>query len=365
MKITMKINLLKSLVLASALGIIPSGLAQTNLPTLSGARITFAEPDFDFGKVDSGTPVKHDFVFTNTGDQVLEVTGVRPGCGCTTAGDWDKKVEPGKTGKIPIQFNSSGYGGQVHKTVFVTCNDSTRSNLTLNLQGTIWKVFDVTPMYAIFNLTSEEQTNQIQVVKIVNNDEQPATLTDPASNNQAFTTELKTVREGKEFELRVTVNSSQISGNISGTITVKTSSPKMPEISFTAFAMLQPLLTVNPPQFTLPGGPLPGEARYAVTIQNNSTNLLVLSEPVINLPGADVQLKETQTGRTFSLSVNFPAGFQAQPGQTIEAVVKSSLSKIPLIKVPVIQPLPPPAVHSTSSVAPPSPGAVSPVALQK
>jgi hypothetical protein len=361
----MKINLLKSLMLASALGIIPSGLAQTNLPTATGARITFAAPDFDFGKVDSGTPVKHDFIFTNTGDQVLEVTGVRPGCGCTTAGDWDKKVEPGKTGKIPIQFNSSGYGGPVHKTVFVTCNDSTRSNLTLNVQGTIWKVFDVSPMYAVFNVSPEEQTNQVQTVKIVNNDDQPVTLSDPISNNQAFKAELKTVREGKEFEIRVTANTTQISGSISGSITAKTSSPKMPEVSFTAFAMLQPLVTVNPPQFTLPAGPLPAEARYAVTIQNNSTNSLVLSEPVINLPGADIQLKEMQIGRVFNLSVNFPAGFQAQPGQAIEAVVKSSLSKVPLVKVPVIQPLPPPAVHSASAVTQPSPVAVSPAASQK
>src|SRR5712675_3135449 len=108
MKITMKINLMKSLVLAGALGIVPSALAQTNPPTVSGARIAFAATDFNFGKVDSGSLVKHDFVFTNTGDQVLEVTAVRPGCGCTTAGEWDTKVEPGQTGTIPIQFNSSG-----------------------------------------------------------------------------------------------------------------------------------------------------------------------------------------------------------------------------------------------------------------
>src|SRR5712671_2805436 len=157
MNITMNKNLLKCWVLAGALGVIPAALAQTNPPAISGAKIAFAATDFDFGKADSGTAVKHDFVFTNTGDQVLEVTAVRPGCGCTTAGDWDKKVAPGQTGKIPIQFNSGGYGGEVHKTVSVTCNDPTRPNVTLNLHGTIWKSFDISPAYAVFNLTPESQ----------------------------------------------------------------------------------------------------------------------------------------------------------------------------------------------------------------
>src|SRR5215510_12204415 len=89
-----------------------------------GPKIQFAETTYDFGKVDSGTLVKHDFIFTNTGDQALEITGVRPGCGCTTAGDWDKHVEPGTTGKVPLQFNSAGYSGTVLKTTTVTCNDA-------------------------------------------------------------------------------------------------------------------------------------------------------------------------------------------------------------------------------------------------
>src|SRR6516225_1848211 len=134
---------LKILALAASMGFIATALAQTNPPTVSGARIAFAASNFDFGKADAGTLVKHEFVFTNTGDETLEVTSVRPSCGCTATGEWDKKVEPGMTGKIPVQFNSTSYGGEVHKTIFVACNDSTKSNLTLNLNGTIWKAFNI------------------------------------------------------------------------------------------------------------------------------------------------------------------------------------------------------------------------------
>src|SRR5437867_2922079 len=88
-----------------------------------GARIKFEMPIYDFGKAKSGDPVKYTFIFTNTGDAVLELTSVQPHCGCTTSGDWSHKVDPGQTGSIPIQVNSANLQGPITKTVTVNCND--------------------------------------------------------------------------------------------------------------------------------------------------------------------------------------------------------------------------------------------------
>src|SRR2546421_644196 len=63
-----------------------------------GPKIQFETPTYDFGKTKAGDPVKHTFIFTNTGDAALELTAVQPSCGCTAAGEWTKRVEPGKTG---------------------------------------------------------------------------------------------------------------------------------------------------------------------------------------------------------------------------------------------------------------------------
>ena len=57
-----------------------------------GPKIAFETPVYDFGKVKSGDLVKHTFTFTNTGDELLILTNVQPSCGCTTAGEWTKKV---------------------------------------------------------------------------------------------------------------------------------------------------------------------------------------------------------------------------------------------------------------------------------
>ena len=47
------------------------------------AEITFKERNFDFGSVDIGEKVSHNFVFTNTGDENLVINEVKASCGCT------------------------------------------------------------------------------------------------------------------------------------------------------------------------------------------------------------------------------------------------------------------------------------------
>jgi len=58
----------------------------TNAPTLAGPRVRFATPIYDFGRSKAGDPIKYSFIFTNQGEQTLEITHVQPSCGCTTAG---------------------------------------------------------------------------------------------------------------------------------------------------------------------------------------------------------------------------------------------------------------------------------------
>lgn len=169
-----------------------------------GPRIQFESSIFDFGRINSGENVTHAFVFTNTGDQVLEITRVQPGCGCTTAGTWDKRVEPGAQGSIPLQFNSAGFSGRVTKTATVHCNDQSHSNVVLQLTGTIWKPIETTPSLVMFTYGEEGQTQQTKSVRIVNNLETPVALSGLTCTNASFKAALETVKPGHEFLLHVT-----------------------------------------------------------------------------------------------------------------------------------------------------------------
>ena len=119
--------------------------------------------------------------------------------------------------------------------------------------------------------------------------------------------------------------------------------------------MVQQPVVVAPTQIMLPPGPLTNTVHHVVTIRSTGTNSLVLSDAAVNVPGAAVRIQETQPGRFFNLTVDFPEGFQAKPEQKVELTVKSNHPKFPLITVPVFQPQRPAA----ASVVP---AAVTPVA---
>jgi len=303
----------------------------------AGPAVQFAELVHDFGKIAAGAVVKHEFVFTNTGNATLMITDVRPGCGCTTAGTWDRQVEPGQIGRIPLQLNSTGFSGMVAKSATVTCNAAGQSNLFLQLKANIWRPIDVTPASAYFNVSAEAATNETRVVRIINNQETPLTLSSPVCTNQAFRTELRTIREGKEFELHVTVQPPFPANYAQGPVTLKTSSTNIPVLSIPLYAHIQPVILTIPSMLSLPPGPSTAAAQPSFTIRNTGTNVLTLSEPQINLEGATVSLREVQTGRVFMATLNVPAGLQFQATQRVEVTVKSSHPNYPIVRVPVIQ----------------------------
>ncbi len=319
-----------------------------------GAHIQFATPVYDFGKVSAGTIVKYDYVFTNTGNAMLTVSDVKVSCGCTTAGTWQRQVEPGKTGSIPIQFNSVNLSGPVLKSVSVTCNDSNQPMVALQLRGTIWKPIDVIPTYAVFNLLADSLTNETKAVRIVNYTSEPLTLSTPESGNKSFSAEIKTITPGKEFELLITAVPPFTGTVIQTPILVKTSSTNVPVISVNAIAMIQQAIMVMPNQITLRSAPLPPNTLTGVTVRNNSAIEVTITEPTVTfvtsrleadanlavakpIPGVEASMKELQPGRVFNIVVRFPEGFEIPPGQRAELSLKTSHPQFPTLKVPIYQ----------------------------
>ncbi len=314
----------------------PAAPAAADAATNSAVpKIVFETPVFDFGKVSAGDPVKHEFIFTNTGEALLVLTAVQPSCGCTTAGEWSHKVEPGKTGVIPVQFNSANYNGPVTKTVTVSSNDKSQPSVVLQIKGTIWRPIEVNPQFAVLNVPAESSSNVTTVVHIVNNMEEPLTLSPPESNNKAFAADLTTNQPGKDFQVTIRTVP-PVTANVQAQISLKTSSAKTPVLNLTAWANVQPAVVVNPAVLSLPPAPLTSKLTNSVTIVNNGTNTLKLSEPTVNVKDVDVQVNESQPGRSFTATLTFPEGFQIAQGQQVELTIKSSHPQYPLLKVPVV-----------------------------
>jgi len=317
----------------------PAGAAVTPAGTPaapSGAKVQFETPTYDFGRAKKGDPIKHTFIFTNTGCETLEISNVRPGCGCTAAGEWTKKVEPGKTGTIPIQVNTANFNGPIMKNVSVDSNDKTQPTSVLYIKGTVWTPIELTPQFAMINVPPDGTAGST-VVRIMNNLEEPLTLSKPEVNNTNFSVTIKTNQPGKEYEMVVSVIPPLKTGYSQAQVTIKTSSTNAPILTANIGANVQAAVTVIPAQLTLPPGPLPNQTMPSITIQNNATNMLTLSDYSTTAKDVQVKLMEANPGHLFTATLTFPQGFELPEGDKAEFTVKTSNPQFPVLKVPITQ----------------------------
>ena len=164
-----------------------------------------------------------------------------------SANDWTKRVEPGQTGTISIQFNSANYNGGVIKNVTVTSTDRTQPQTVLQLKGALWKPIDINPIYAMLNVGPDSEKAST-TVRVINNTDEPLTLSSAECNNRNFgveVVEVKTNKPGKEFLITVSTLPPLSQGTISGQVSVKTSSTNTPVINFSAIAIVRQPCTLS------------------------------------------------------------------------------------------------------------------------
>jgi len=305
-----------------------------------GPKIRFSEMVFDFGRVRSIDLPFHDFIVTNIGDAELEITSVVPGCGCTTAADWDRKIQPGKTGRIPIQFNPGQFNGLVtNKYISVSCNDPAKANYTLYLHATVWRPLEVQPAPHVYFMPIEgEATNESKTIRIVSNVPEPVTLEPPQSSNPALKTEVKTLQPGKEFEIRITFDQKVSTAVSNSLITIKTSTTNMPVVNVTTYAMVMPALIASPNQLRLPASSTPVGYRQSAVIMNRGSAPVKLSDAAVNAEGVNVELIETQPGKLFTVNIDIPPNFEVHQG--LELTAKTTHPKYPVFHLPIVPPAP-------------------------
>jgi len=247
-------------------------------------------------------------------------------------------VDAGQTGMIPIQFDSDGFADAINQSIMVDSNDPDQPEVVLVLTGTIWKPIDVSPADAVFMPVADAPASETKVIRITNNAAEPLTLSAPEIGSRAFAVELKTVRPGKEFELRVTTVPPFGADSVRDVITINTNSSQIPVITVTALALVQKPVAAWPTEIRLRDNPLPANFPMWVTIRNNSgITGFAVAGAVVDLPGVTAVVKEVEAGRVFNVLLTFPAGLELPPGGQAELRVKTTHPQFPVITVPIHQ----------------------------
>ena len=119
-------------VVAAVVFLAAAGPAQSGKP-----RAVFKALSHDFGQLKQGDVVSHEFVFKNEGGAPLVVEKVETTCGCTAALVSEKKIAPGKDGRIKATFDTRGYSGRLSRYLYVVSNDAENPRRELSVSADI------------------------------------------------------------------------------------------------------------------------------------------------------------------------------------------------------------------------------------
>src|SRR5580658_780308 len=97
---------------------VPNAPAQTPPARKAEDFVKFKELAFDFGKVKQGTPVMHDFAFTNISNSPVIIESAVASCHCTTPHKPEGAVAAGKGDIISAQYDAAA-SGLFNKAIYI------------------------------------------------------------------------------------------------------------------------------------------------------------------------------------------------------------------------------------------------------
>lgn len=145
-------NYMLYLVAAAVLAAIILGsvvIFQTNLkqerPDAIAAAIEFERTSLDFGIVPQGEVVSAQYNFKNRGQDMLTIDKILTDCGCTPSSVSTRRIKPGESGTITVEFDTSNrYGWQTRKFLVET-NDPIDPKTKLELRGKVKQIISSYP----------------------------------------------------------------------------------------------------------------------------------------------------------------------------------------------------------------------------
>lgn len=89
--------------------------------SLAVPEITFVDDVINLGDIEEGSEYTMIYEFTNTGKESLKIDLVTA-CKCTSL-DWPPDpIAPGTSGRVKVVFDSTGFSGEVKKTIDIIAN---------------------------------------------------------------------------------------------------------------------------------------------------------------------------------------------------------------------------------------------------
>lgn len=295
----------------SRLMIAGAALAATWAVTAQGTpRAVPTAPIKDFEVVSKGEVLSHDFSIRNDGDAALEISDVRPACGCTVA-RFDKTIAPGETGMVSIRLKTESFSGPISKSVAVFTNDPENPKLQLVAKAQVKPYIGVVPGYARFNYVQGESIGAIKQtlwsedghdLKILEVKVPYDHLT--VDYREATESERNAKAAGSQWRLEISLKEDAPVGALREHVTLVTDHPKQKVVTVPISGFVRPRQHITPDKLdfgSLDGSKLP--LQRTLHFSNFITKQIELTEIETGYAGlkAEVITNERQPGYRFKL----------------------------------------------------------------
>lgn len=296
----------------------------------------------DLGEVVKGESATHSFVIRNDGSAPLEISDVRPACGCTVA-NYDDVIPPGGSGTITATLDTTTVRGGASKSISVFTNDPENPQLQLTLMVKVVDYLLFNPGFVRFikghgyGMGEVEQFfyspdfEGLKVEKVVS----PFPYLDVTVREASDKERRSEAGEGPQyiFTLKMKYDDAPV-GPLNGEVEVYTNHPRQEIGRLPVSGFVRPRLAVTPPvvdfgEIELAEG---NQARFLVN--NFSPDLIEVTRVEQTLPGAKTSIATIEEGRRYHVELVLPTDLPKGPFSTQLKIYTTSKSQ-PMVVVPV------------------------------
>lgn len=276
----------------------------------------FDETVIDVGAVNKGERASYEFTLQNEGDQVLEITQVKPSCGCTVA-DYDKTINPGGAGVIAAVVDTTNFKGPIAKSVRVFTNDPSNPQINLVIKANIKTHVEIEPGYARF-VAVHGEPNAKSVQKVWSKEKPDLQILGAKSPYphvkvayaEATADERDSRASGRQWRITVELDADAPVGPMADYIDVTTDHPELQTIRIPISGFVRPVLSVTPRVADFGRREVTEPQTASLEIRNMSKTAVDLAEISTDIDGLQAEIEPLEEGRLYKVLLTLEPGMK-------------------------------------------------------
>lgn len=316
--------------------------AKATAPAAAKPKAVAVTPIKDAGSVAKGDKVTQDFEIRNDGAAALEITDVKPACGCTVA-SYDRTIGPGKTGKVHLVIDTSTFTGPVSKGVTVFTNDAANPQLELTVRVKIEPYITVKPGFARYSIVKDEAKEGTIAQTLYASDGTPMDVVKVDSPWPYLAVSFREAQEGervadvkvKQWRVETKLSSDAPVGPLAGYVTVHTNHAKQKTVEIPISGFVRPVLAVTPPKADFGKVDTKEQRHWVLDIKNFATEpIKVISvDPPGN--GVEAKLEPLEEGREYAVRLTLSSAVAKGPLHG-KLTIHTDSPKSPVLEVEMV-----------------------------